>query len=86
MKRHQNVLIVNVQILCSYGQIQCGELPFVNRSLDNKLVQNYMETKHLNENNQAEYIDNTYAWRQNATVYVQLIKSDFTILNEGSTQ
>lgn len=46
----------NVQILCSYGQIQCGELPFVNRSLNNKLVQNYMETKHPNENNQAEYI------------------------------
>lgn len=47
--------------LCSCGQKQCGELPFVNTSLNNKLVQNYMKTKCLNENNQAQHTDNTCA-------------------------
>ena len=45
MKSHQNVLIVNVQSLCSRGPTQGGELPFVKTSLNNKLVQNETETK-----------------------------------------
>lgn len=63
-----------VQILCSYGQKQCGELPFVNPSLSNNLVQNHMTTKYLNENSQAQYVDNTSASRHNFTVHVQTIK------------
>lgn len=88
-RRHPVLLISNAHIFflffftLMWTRKRCSELPFVSTSPDNRTGAKVKQhRRHKHPNKKAQYGDETCAYSQTSMMYVRLIKSHFTLVED----